>query len=83
MAHHIVYLSDEGHKNTIANSSPGGKCIGESNFIVVGTEASSETLISSGFNAISAKFSTNCSVGVPSCTAVSYTHLTLPTNREV
>ena len=45
VAVHIVYLSDDGAENTNANSSSSGKYTGEGNLNVVGTEASSETLM--------------------------------------
>ena len=44
-----MYLSDDADKNTNANSSNGGKYTGDGNLNVVGTEASFETLMSSGF----------------------------------
>ena len=73
VAHHIVYLSDAGHKNTNANSSFGGKYIGAENEIVVGTEASVETLISFGLITTSQKSWTNISVGIPNSTVLNWT----------
>ena len=62
---HMVYLSEDGHKNMSAYSSSGGKYTGDGNLIVVGTEASFDMLISSGLKTISVKSCTKVRVGIP------------------
>ena len=70
---HIVYLSEDGHKNMSAYSSAGGKYTGDGNFIVVGTEASFDMLISSGLKTISVKSCTKVRVGIPNSIVASCT----------